>query len=79
MQAISVERQEQGSKSGLCCTPELRIHLGTQLAPPRPAMAPRRKGRDATVTVMPRTSLVLRDGAVGFLQYYCTVLQHCIF
>lgn len=79
MQAISVDRQEQGSKSGLCCTPELRIHLETQLASPRPATAPRPKGRDATVTVMPRTSLVLRDGAVDSLQYDCTVLQHCSF
>ena len=76
MQAISVNRQEPSSKSGLCCTPELRIHLETQLAPPRPAMAPRRKGREATVTVMPRTFLVLRWGC-GFLQYDCTVLDHC--
>lgn len=41
-------RQEQGIKPGLCCTPELRIHLGTQLAPPRPAVDPLGKSPEAT-------------------------------
>lgn len=83
MQAISVDRhgRNKARSRGFCCTPELRIHLETQLAPPRPAAAPLRKVRDATVkvNVMPRALLVLRDGAVGSLRYYCTVLQHCSF
>lgn len=38
-------------KSGPSCTPELRIHMETQLTPLRPAMARRQKDRDAAVTV----------------------------